>query len=72
VAGNANKIGAPASLGQQDTHLLVWRASCHPLIQRFRPEALLGIKLEALTGRDVVVPNWITELRERVAATAAK
>lgn len=33
---------------------------------------LLGIKLEALTGGDVVVPNWITELRERIAATAAR
>jgi hypothetical protein len=33
---------------------------------------LLGVKLEALTGGDVVVPNWITELRERVAANAAK
>ena len=33
---------------------------------------LLGIKLEALTGGDVVVPNWITELRERIAATTAR
>ena len=33
---------------------------------------LLGIKMEALTGGDVVVPNWITELRERIAANAVK
>jgi hypothetical protein len=33
---------------------------------------LLGIKLEALTGGDVVVPNWITELRERLAANATR
>jgi Tol biopolymer transport system component len=37
-----------------------------------RDGALLGIKLESLSGGDVVVPNWITELRERIAASAAK
>jgi hypothetical protein len=37
-----------------------------------RDGALLGIKLESLTGGDVVVPNWITELRERIAASATK
>jgi hypothetical protein len=43
------------------------------LATAFAPNGgLLGIKLEALTGGDVVVPNWITELRERIAATAAK
>ncbi len=33
---------------------------------------LFGIKLEALTGGDVVVPNWITELRDRIAANTAR
>ncbi len=37
-----------------------------------RDGGLLGIKLESLSGGDVVVPNWITELRERIAASAAK
>jgi hypothetical protein len=42
-------------------------------VTAFAPNGgLLGIKLEALTGGDVVVPNWITEMRERIATTNAK
>ena len=42
-------------------------------VTAFAPNGgLLGILLEALTGGDVVVPNWVTEMRERIATTNAK